>query len=168
RGRGSGEGPSRRLGGGGRGRAGGGLGPRRASKHPSRHTPEECAPMTATESALADWRIGFESLEAEIRQPVELDVEGRLPGGAAGDLYLVGPARHEVFGSRNADWFDGDGMVHRFTVRGGRVRYHCRFVETAKKQAEDARGRRRYGTFGTPPAGGALARIRRGLPMSTA
>src|SRR3982750_2798638 len=60
----------------------------------------------------ADWRMGFRSLEAEIGDGVELEVEGALPAKLEGTLYRIGPARHDVYGERYRHWFDGDGMVH--------------------------------------------------------
>ena len=111
--------------------------------------------------AVNDWRLGFRSLEAEHRDPVELEVDGTLPPGLAGTLYRIGPARHDVYGSRYRHWFDGDGMVHAIRLSGGRVTYRNRFVATPKKLAEDAARRRLYGGFGSTPAGSPLERLRR-------
>ncbi|HEX3605150.1 MAG TPA: carotenoid oxygenase family protein [Candidatus Dormibacteraeota bacterium] len=121
------------------------------------------------EAPAQAWRAQFESLETEIRDGVELEVEGSLPAELQGTLYRIGPARHDVYGERYRHWFDGDGMVHALRLGGGRAQYRNRFVETTKKREEDAAHRRLYSGFATPPAGGPLERLRRGrIPMSAA
>lgn len=110
------------------------------------------------------WQIGFQSLEAENPEEAELEVEGSLPKELRGRLYRVGPARFDVYGERYRHWFDGDGMVHSLRLVGGRAYYRNRFVSTTKKVEEDAARRRLYGTVGTPPTGGPLARVRRAMP----
>src|SRR4051794_5915846 len=116
----------------------------------------------------ADWRMGFRSLEAEIGDGVELNVEGTLPSELEGTLYRIGPARHDVYGERYRHWFDGDGMVHALRLSGGKVEYRNRFVATDKKREEDSAQRRLYGGFGTTPAGGPIARLRHVIPKNAA
>ncbi|MBV8982415.1 MAG: carotenoid oxygenase family protein [Acidimicrobiia bacterium] len=116
----------------------------------------------------ADWRMGFRSLEAEIGDGVELEVDGTLPAELEGTLYRIGPARFDVYGERYRHWFDGDGMVHALRLSGGRAEYRNRFVATDKKGEEDAAGARIHGAFGTPPAGGPLRRLRNVHPKSAA
>jgi all-trans-8'-apo-beta-carotenal 15,15'-oxygenase len=121
------------------------------------------------EASAQAWSAMFESLETEIGDGVELEVEGRLPAELEGTLYRIGPARHDVYGERYRHWFDGDGMVHALRLGGGRAHYRNRFVQTAKKRDEDAAHRRLYGAFATRPAGGPMERLRRGrIPMSAA
>src|SRR5438552_9282859 len=116
----------------------------------------------------ADWRLGFRSLETEIGDGVELEVEGTLPTELEGTLYRIGPARHDVYGERYRHWFDGDGMVHALQLSGGKAEYRNRFVATDKKREEDAAQRRLYPGFGTPPGGGPLGRMRRARGKSAA
>jgi all-trans-8'-apo-beta-carotenal 15,15'-oxygenase len=106
------------------------------------------------------WQVGFESLETEYREAVELEVTGSVPAELHGTLYRVGPARHEVFGERYRHWFDGDGMVHAIRLDGGRAQYRNRFVATAGRAEEERARRRLYGGFGTRPGGNALQRFR--------
>jgi all-trans-8'-apo-beta-carotenal 15,15'-oxygenase len=107
-----------------------------------------------------DWRLGFESLEAETLEPRPLEVtSGALPQGLEGTLHRIGPSRHAVYGERFHSWFDGDGMVHAFTFAGGRVTYRNRFVETAGKKEEDSVHRRVFSGFGTRAPGGVIARF---------
>jgi all-trans-8'-apo-beta-carotenal 15,15'-oxygenase len=108
----------------------------------------------------ATWRLGFQSLQEENPDPVDLEVEGSVPVDLAGTLYRIGPARHEVHGDRNGSWFDGDGMVHALRFAAGRVSYRNRFVRTRKMADEDAAGQRRYGGLGSPSPVGGLRRLR--------
>jgi len=110
------------------------------------------------------WKLGFESLESEIRVPTELKVEGKIPLDLKGSLFRNGPARFDVYGDRYLNWFDGDGMIYRFALKDGRVFYQHRFVETKKKKAEDEAGRRIFGEFGTRVPGGFISRfLNRGM-----
>jgi all-trans-8'-apo-beta-carotenal 15,15'-oxygenase len=116
----------------------------------------------------AAWRLGFRTLETEIGDGVELEIQGTLPSELQGTLYRIGPARHDVYGERYRHWFDGDGMVHALRLTDGRAEYRNRFVATDKKTEEDAARRRLYPGFGTPPAGGPLGRMRRARGKSAA
>lgn len=75
---------------------------------------------------------------AETPTEVELHVTGSLPPELRGTLFRNGPARWEAGGFRAAHLFDGDGMVARFAIDGGRVRFSSRYVRTPKFLAEEA------------------------------
>jgi all-trans-8'-apo-beta-carotenal 15,15'-oxygenase len=105
------------------------------------------------------WQLGFRSLEVEIEEPRELAVRGTIPRGLDGALYRIGPARHDVYGDRFESWFDGDGMVHKLAISGGRVTYQNRFVATPGKLAEDDARRRLYAGFATRAPGGVVSRF---------
>ncbi|MHB8621689.1 MAG: carotenoid oxygenase family protein, partial [Chloroflexota bacterium] len=118
-----------------------------------------------TTTSWPAWQLGFGSLEAETEG--ELEVSGRWPEDISGRLYRIGPARNDVYGERYKHWFDGDGMVHAFDIAGERVSYRNRFVDTAKKRAEDAAGQRLFGGFGTAPTGNPIQKFRRGYGNSS-
>lgn len=101
------------------------------------------------------WRRGFSNAPERLDSDLEL-LTGRLPDGLGGVLYRVGPGQFERAGERLGHWFDGDGMVQRFEVSGGRVRHRGRFVETDKRRNESEAGRFLYPGFGSSPreAGG--------------
>ncbi|TMD98238.1 MAG: carotenoid oxygenase family protein [Chloroflexi bacterium] len=111
------------------------------------------APTALPTETTPGWRLGFQSLETEHREAVELEVTGELPTDLRGTLYRIGPARHEAGGERYRHWFDGDGMVHAIHLDGGRAHYRNRFVATAGRAEEERAGRRLYAGFGTRPAG---------------
>jgi all-trans-8'-apo-beta-carotenal 15,15'-oxygenase len=89
-------------------------------------------------------------------------MEGRLPDGLSGVFFRNGPAQHERGGERYAHWFDGDGLIHRWTIGDGKIGYRGRFVDTAKRRAEKAAGKLLYPAGG----GGIPARVAMGGPDS--
>lgn len=107
------------------------------------------------------FRIGLRSLEREVSEAVALEVTGELPPGLRGTLYRIGPARWDIHGERLRHWFDGDGMLHAFTIGEAGVDYRCRFVQHTAHLEEDRARRRLYGSFGTSPPGGRVRRFLR-------
>jgi carotenoid cleavage dioxygenase len=80
-------------------------------------------------------------VEGEIH---DLVVQGDLPRELCGTLWRNGP--NPQFAPRGAyHWFDGDGMIHAFRFRDGRVSYRNRWVRTARFQAERAAGESLFG-----------------------
>ena len=93
-------------------------------------------------------RGNYEPLRAEIDAP-DLVVEGEIPHGLEGTLYRNGP--NPLFPPRDAyHYFTGDGMVHAFTFREGRVSYRNRWVRTEKWRADAEAGEALFGAFGNP------------------
>lgn len=76
-------------------------------------------------------------------------MEGRWPAEIKGTFYRNGPARFELGGERYQHWFDGDGMVHAWSIDAGQVRHTARFVRTQKYVEESAAGQFLYPAFGT-------------------
>jgi all-trans-8'-apo-beta-carotenal 15,15'-oxygenase len=108
------------------------------------------AASTTLVRAGEDWRLGFKTPPAMLDGDLKL-IEGRLPTGLEGHFFRVGPAQFERAGERLGHWFDGDGMVQRFTIAGGRVRHRGRFVDTAKRRDEEAAGRFVHTGYGFAP-----------------
>ncbi|MEJ8848906.1 carotenoid oxygenase family protein [Variovorax rhizosphaerae] len=75
-----------------------------------------------------------------------LPVQGELPEGLDGTLYRNGP--NPQFPDANAHLFGGDGMLHAFTLDGGKASYRNRWVRTAHWQAERAAGHRLFDAYG--------------------
>jgi carotenoid cleavage dioxygenase len=78
-----------------------------------------------------------------------LAVRGRWPAGLRGRFYRNGPAVFERAGQRYHHWFDGDGMVQRFTFSERGVGHVGRLVRTPKLVAEHDAGRFLFPAFGT-------------------
>jgi all-trans-8'-apo-beta-carotenal 15,15'-oxygenase len=104
------------------------------------------------EAADAPWKLGFATPPADLPEAAAT-VRGRFPDAVAGTLYRIGPAGHDLGGERYHHWFDGDGMVQRIAIEGTQVRHQGRYVQTAKRVAEQRAGRRLTEAFGTVPAG---------------
>jgi all-trans-8'-apo-beta-carotenal 15,15'-oxygenase len=117
--------------------------------------------MSANAPTEPAWRLGFQSLETECREPVALRVRGTIPHAVHGTLYRIGPARHVVYGSPLRHWFDGDGMMHSFAISESGIEYRNRFVLSHGRLAEDRARRRLFRSFGTPVPGGPIERFRR-------
>jgi beta,beta-carotene 9',10'-dioxygenase len=82
------------------------------------------------EQIIVSYGAGFRSLTREIREPMALPVEGKLPSSLKGTLLRTGPAKFEV-GSRTYNhWFDGLAMLHRFAFKDGGVTYANRFLKS--------------------------------------
>ena len=83
------------------------------------------------------------------------DIDGHIPKELCGTLFRNGPGRLERAGQTYSHLFDGDGMVHAFAIRDGRVHVRNAFVRTAEYEEEEAAGRVLWrNTFGTQPVGG--------------
>ena len=79
----------------------------------------------------------------------DLQVTGEIPMDLAGAFYRNGP-NPQFEPDADHHWFAGDGMIHGFFVEGGKVHYRNRYVRTPKWLAENAAGKRLFGTFGNP------------------
>lgn len=107
----------------------------------------------------ADWRTAFRDLPREHGfEP--LHVEGRLPPDLQGTLYRVGPSLFSSFGEPYRHWFDGDGAVSAVRFGDGQAHGAVRLVQSDGLLEERREGRRIFSGYGTPAAGGPLARMR--------
>ena len=88
----------------------------------------------------------------------DVPVLGALPAWLSGSLLRNGPGTFHVGQSRYRHWFDGLAMLHRFTVRNGRVSYANRFLETRAYAAARDEGRIAYSEFATDPCRSLFAR----------
>jgi beta,beta-carotene 9',10'-dioxygenase len=101
--------------------------------------------------------VGYQSLTEEVRVEA-LPQRGELPDWLTGSLLRNGPALFEDRVRPVQHWFDGQAMLHRFTIGGGHVSYANRFLRT--KAYEAARnGRLAYSEFATDPCRSIFKRI---------
>lgn len=78
-----------------------------------------------------------------------LDIEGTVPAALSGTFYRIGPSpQFEPRGTYNP--LNGDGMVHAFAIRDGRVAYRNRWVRTQQWTLDHEAGRALFGTTGNP------------------
>jgi carotenoid cleavage dioxygenase-like enzyme len=106
----------------------------------------------ARSRAAHPYLAGWQSIDAEAFGPSAVTLEGRLPQGLAGTLYRNGPALFERAGQRYTHWFDGDGLVHAWTITPQGISHRARMVGTSKYQREQKAGR-----FLLPAAGSRVA-----------
>lgn len=79
----------------------------------------------------------------------DLPIRGELPRGLRGTLFRNGPNPQFLPADpAGHHWFLGDGMVHGFTLDGGRAAWRNRWIRTDKFLAERAAGRALATGFG--------------------
>lgn len=104
---------------------------------------------TATASALYA-ELGANTSD---RACCELPVTGTLPRELRGVLYRNGPGLFRRHGHHKGSVLDGDGVMQRLALDGGRAHYTRRFVRTPKLEAEEAAGRFLWKTWTTRAPG---------------
>jgi carotenoid cleavage dioxygenase-like enzyme len=119
--------------------------------------------MTATTQAassrLTDHRLGFTTQDSEIRVDRLPVTGGELPAWLEGTLVRTGPSKFEAGSRKLNHWFDGLAMLHAFTVRGGKVGYASRFLESNAYKAVRDTGKLAYSEFATDPCRGLFKRV---------
>jgi carotenoid cleavage dioxygenase-like enzyme len=89
-------------------------------------------------------RGAFEPLRSEC-DCADLIIDGALPPDLKGVLYRIGP--NPQFAPRGPyNPLQGDGMVHAFEIRGGRIAYRNRWVRTQQWRLEREAGRALFST----------------------
>ncbi|MGI9284236.1 MAG: carotenoid oxygenase family protein [Pseudomonadales bacterium] len=90
-----------------------------------------------TDNPFLNFPYGPIQMECDAR---DLIVEGEIPAHLNGTLYRNGP--NQRYSPRSEyHFFAGDGMVHAFQIKDGKVNYKNRWVRTAKWNVEDKEGR---------------------------
>lgn len=95
-------------------------------------------------------QLGYTSLDEEIVLD-DLPIDGSIPGWLAGSLLRNGPAKFEVGAEKFRHWFDGFGMLHRFSFHDGRVSYANKFLQSTTYKVSLQEGHIAFGSFGTDP-----------------
>lgn len=91
---------------------------------------------------------GYAPVRVE-RDIASLEIEGALPPDLEGVFYRVGPnPQFEPRGAYNP--LMGDGMVHAFAIRNGRVSYRNRWVRTQQWRLENEAQRALFASSGNP------------------
>ncbi len=102
-----------------------------------------------TTTELSGRARGFETLDRETRIE-SLPVEGALPPWLEGSLLRTGPAKFEAGEQEMRHWFDGQAMLHRFSIAAGEVSYANRYLEGRAYRAAKT-GELEYPEFATDP-----------------
>ena len=80
----------------------------------------------------------------------ECRIEGEWPTDLVGHLFRNGPGRLERAGRRYQHWFDGDGLIQKWSIRpGSKVTHHARLIHTTKYLRDEAKNELSLVGFGT-------------------
>lgn len=90
--------------------------------------------MTITSNDEAIGLLGMYRAAREQPDEVTLPITGSVPQELSGTLYRNGPADWESGGFNGAHPFDGDGLMVKFTITDGTVRFRSRYVDTPKRR----------------------------------
>ncbi|AYF75488.1 carotenoid oxygenase family protein [Nocardia yunnanensis] len=86
------------------------------------------------------------------------EFEGSIPADLRGSLYRNGPGKLDAGGQQLGHLFDGDGMISKFAITDGKVRYRNRFVRTKHyHRSLTTTAGAPYRALGTLRPGGVLA-----------
>lgn len=119
---------------------------------------EATAESFESRRATHPWTQAFVGVQADVA-PMAMTVRGTLPPALHGAFFRNGPARHALGGMRYHHWFDGDGLLQRYTLGAAGITHQGRFVRTEKYLDDTAAGRPVRSGFGTavpgarPPTG---------------
>lgn len=116
--------------------------------------PATARAAAAAAAARPDWTLGVTDVLEDIATRPLRRIHGRAPD-LAGTLYRNGPARFRRGASASGHWFDGDGLVRAWRLRGNEASLAARFVDTPKRRLEEKLGRIVQPGFGTLPQPGA-------------
>lgn len=96
-----------------------------------------------------DWKLGWKSVEHDSFSPVNMQLHGDIPQAISGMYFRNGPAKFERDDVRYHHWFDGDGMVQKFTINNGQVTHSGQYVHTLKYKQEEQAQRFLYNGAGS-------------------
>ncbi|KAK4884106.1 hypothetical protein RN001_000377 [Aquatica leii] len=74
--------------------------------------------------------IWLRSCTEEIIKPIHGKVSGTIPKWLSGVLYRNGPGLLEIGDYKFGHLFDGMALLHRFSIKNGKVTYQCRFLQS--------------------------------------
>ncbi len=100
-------------------------------------------------TAPADWLLGVKDIESDVPEEMLTLVSGKPPRGFSGTLYRNGPAKFRRPGGNATHIFDGDGMIRKYRIGGGKASLRARFVDTPKRRLEERLGKVVQPGFGT-------------------
>ena len=100
---------------------------------------------------------GFTTLNKELSYD-NLEVQGTIPAWLGGTLFRCGPGKFEIGTHKIKHWFDGFGLLHRFTFNNGTVSYANRFTESEARRKSCKHGKVCFAGFADTPQKSFLAR----------
>lgn len=91
----------------------------------------------------------FLSAEKETSTPVEATITGTVPDWLEGSLFRNGPALFEIGEDKYNHLFDGMAMVHKYSIKDGKVMYSDRYIRSDSYEKNMAKNRIVCTEFGT-------------------
>lgn len=82
------------------------------------------------------------------------EIEGEVPADLRGTFFRNGPGRQRIGDAKYGHWFDGDGMLCKFSFSDKGVHFQNRYVRTPKYVEETAEQAVKFRGFGTQIPGG--------------
>lgn len=96
-----------------------------------------------------DWSAAWRSVSQTRFAPLPMTITGTLPSALKGTLYRNGPALSQRGDQTTRHWFDGDGMIQRFSFGENSIVHDGNMVATARFIQEQEAGRFLYNHAGT-------------------
>ena len=115
----------------------------------------EAARLLTAQDSVIDWSLMTRDVEGDIAPHRLTRIHGRAPAGLEGALYRNGPAKFRRPGGSAEHWFDGDGLIRKFSISDGEATLAARFADTPKRRQEarlDAMVMPGFGSPGDPRA----------------
>jgi len=104
--------------------------------------------------------ITFQQTQAE-QAPVELEVSGNIPTWINGAFYRNGPGLFATpSGKSFKHWFDGLAIIHQFDIRGGKVNYQSKYIESNVKDLVLNQDTISFPEFATDPCGSIFKKLK--------
>ena len=105
------------------------------------------------------FEIGFGASEQEVTVD-SLPVQGEIPAWVRGELFRNGPGTFTVGEQKYRHWFDGLAMLHKFSIKNGRVAYANKFLESKAYNEAQKNGYITYQEFATDPCHTLFGRVK--------
>lgn len=96
------------------------------------------------------YEMGFGKTASEYEN-VSLDIQGKIPLWIEGELIRNGPGTFRVGDEHYRHWFDGLAMLHKFSIKAGKVGYSNRFLGCKAYDQALQTGRIVFSEFATDP-----------------
>ncbi|XP_064599128.1 beta,beta-carotene 15,15'-dioxygenase-like [Liolophura sinensis] len=76
-------------------------------------------------------------------------MKGKIPEWINGNLYRNGPGTFDLGESQYQHWFDGLGLLHKFEISNGKVKYRSKYIRSETYKKNMAANRIVVSEFGT-------------------
>ncbi|CAK8679258.1 unnamed protein product [Clavelina lepadiformis] len=103
--------------------------------------------MTTKGKTLTPVRAGLGN--GENKPATECRIKGNIPFWLNGEVLRNGPGEYDIGPDTFKHWFDGQALIHKFTISEGKVSYMAKFIESESYRINHKHNRILVGSFGT-------------------